>query len=117
GSCASCLVHMFEVPGTLPERFSDELERISFPVANSAEANDQACVLTGYQRRVVPDLLELRSEGFRTHVVQLPVHRVVHAVRTAHEPVSEPLVLYVASHAVIRRRGDDPVESPLSGDR
>src|SRR5260221_3708646 len=104
---------MLEVPGTMPKGFSNELERIGFPIANSSKANDQACVLTGCERCVVPNLLELSSKDFRTHVVQLTTSHIIDVVRAAHEPVTQPLVLHVGSHAVIRRRGDDPVERPL----
>src|SRR5438105_3410575 len=109
---------MLEAPGTFLKRFSDKVQRIGFPVANSSEANDQARVLARYQRCVVPDLPKLCSEGFRTHMVQLPMptYCVIDVVRAAHEPVSQPLVLHVGSHAVIRRRADDPVEGPPPGD-
>src|SRR5687767_5251718 len=101
GSGGSRIVYMLKAPGALPERFSNQFERISFPIANSTKANDEASILPGYQRCVVPDLLELSSEGFGTHVVELPTHRVIDMIRASHEPVSQPLVLYVGSHAVV----------------
>src|SRR4051812_31597489 len=63
-------------------------------------------------RKILPDAPEVFGEGLRAGMRQLFSLAVVRSRWPSKKPQTQPLIWCVRTHAVVRRRSDDPVDLP-----
>jgi hypothetical protein len=104
-----------DAPATVIEGSLDEVERIGAPVRDATEPDDHFGIFGANLFRVAPYLTQIVREVLRARMNDLIAVGVVDSVGAADEPVAEPLVGDIGPHAVVRGRGDHPVEPSVLG--
>ncbi len=97
-------------PRTVMERRLHNVQGSGVPIAYPSKPDHKFGVIATYVCHIGPYLGQLRRERLGTHVGKLSVYRVVNRFRSTQEPIADPLVLDVRSHAIVGRGCNDPVK-------
>lgn len=98
------------MPAAVVKGSLDDVQRIGAHGWDGTKADDHPGGCRAYVFCVAPHLAQVCCKVFRARVNDLGAMGVVDSIGAAHEPVTEPLIGDVGPYAIVRGRGDHPVE-------